>query len=135
MFIPTKGIGPTTGGYDLAIRVEYENVTGTLHIDHYYCDFGTISERTQKLDERDVAGNGSAIFHTEHNYVGMHELVFTPDYDPEDPYNPIDIRIYTIHYEPALEKDLIFISLTWAFIGIALASIGTTIVLLKNETG
>ena len=129
---PNKGVGPTIGGYDLAIRIDYENVNGALHIDHYYSEFGTISERSQKLDEKDVGGKGSVTFHTEHYFIGNHLLVFTPDYDPGDPYSPIEIRIYAIHYESALQSDLLFFGLIGSFIGLVLASVGTTIVLLKK---
>lgn len=131
---PNKGVGPTFGAYDLAIRIEYKNVNGTLYIEDFYSDFGTLGERTHKLHERNVSGNGSTTFKTGHNYVGVHLLVLTPDYNPiETEYNPIEIEIYTIHYEPTLEKELIFYSLTFSFIGTILASIGMAIAIVGSK--
>jgi hypothetical protein len=103
----------------LAIRIEYRMVNGTLHIDHYYSDFGEVAAQpTLKLGESTVTGNGSTIFEIEHNFVGVHELIFTPDYEPN--YSPIEVWIYSIHYELRPQRDTVIF-------GLALSSIGTVL--------
>jgi len=118
---PNKGF-EQTALHDLAIRIEYENVDGTLHIDHYYSEFGEpFYHGTHKLDEKDVTGNGSITFETTHKYIGVHVLIFRPDYDPS---RVIEIWLYTIHYELRPEKGPVIYSLASGFIGTFLASAG-----------
>ena len=115
-----EGVGPTAGPYDLAIRVEYKMVTGTLQIDHYYSDFGEVAyQPTHKLDGRRVTGNGSTTFVTTHNYVGVNLLVLTPDYKPSP---AIELWIYTIHYEPRPQRETVLFGLASSSIGTILTS-------------
>ena len=130
---PNKGVGPVEASFDLTIRVDYKNVNGTLQIDDYYSDFGRIiPESMHKLDHKVVSGNGSAVFEIEHNYVGLHYIFCTPDYVPG--YNPpIEVWIYTIHYEPKIEKEMVFYSFTLSLLGTILVSTGITITILRSK--
>ena len=129
---PNERIGPTYApSYDLTVRCEYRNVKGNLSIDDYYVNYGSIPyESRQKLDGRLVTGNGSITFVIPPTYVGVHLIVATPDYKPTP---PIEIKIYTIHYESQPDKRPIISSLAFGFIGSFLASIGMALTIVGNK--
>lgn len=119
---PNKGVGPIQGEYNLAFRVDYKYVNGTLHIEDYYSDFGKIGlEAMHLLNSKVITGNGSIVFNIDGNYVGLHYIFFTPEYTPS--YSPAaEVRVFTINYEPGMTKDLILFGLVLSLIGVAFTS-------------
>ena len=119
---PNEGVGSSQAGYDMYVLVNYWNVNGTLRIEDYYCDYGSMT-LGQRLDYRNVVGNGSVVFTYTYYYIGLHLIILEPDYVPG--YNAaIEMSIYTVHYAPAPQKDMILYSSILSLVGAILASIG-----------
>jgi hypothetical protein len=120
---PNEGVGSVEAGHDMYIRVDYRNVnrnSGHLIVEDYYSTYGSLSEG-QRLDYEQVVDSGSATFLYSYSYVGLHWIALEPDYSPG--YNPpIEVSIYTVHYETILKTDFILYGFVLGVVGTVLVS-------------
>jgi hypothetical protein len=133
---PNEGVGSTQGGYDMYILVNYRNVNGTnghLRVEDYYSAYGSLSiVGGQRLAYHEVVDSGSIVFGYSYSYVGLHWIALEPDYVPG--YSPpIEVDIYTAHYEPSLKTDIILYGSTLGLVGAILASVGISVAICETK--
>ena len=131
---PNEGVGSVEAGHDMYILVNYRNVNGTnghLIVEDYYSTYGSLSEG-QRLDYEQVVDSGSVTFIYSYSYVGLHWVAIEPDYVPG--YNPpIEVSIYTVHYEPTLKADIILYGSVLSIVGAILASVGISVAIYQTK--
>jgi hypothetical protein len=130
---PNEGVGSVEAGYDMYILVDYGNVNstyGTLRVEDYYPINGNISWG-HPLDSKVVTGSGSIAFTYSYSYVGLHWIILTSSYIPGWP--PIEISIYTVHYAPSYNEDIIVYGVLVSIVGTILASVGLSVAIYETK--